>query len=172
MKISQYIFNRKLRKQKRESKFHTFQDVHSILILFESEFHERHVQIKQLIKELQNEGKEVTAWGYVDKKQAVTAVIRDFRVLDRQSYNLFHQPKKALVEELQKMHFDLLIDLNTNPQLLELRYLTIYADADLKTGLAGYEEPYIHDMLISLNNDNPDTTLLFDQILKYLKMIG
>ena len=172
MNISQYLFLRKQRKLKHDSKYHSFKDVHSILILFESELQERHTQIKQLIKELKNEGKEVTAWGYVDKKQAVTAIIRDFRVLDRQSYTLFHRPKKSLIEELQKMHFDLLIDLNTDAELLELRYLTIYADADLKTGLAGYEEPYIHDMLISLNKDNPETTLLFDQILKYLKMIG
>ena len=170
MNISQYLFLRKQRQLKHKSKYHSFKDVNNILILFESELQERHTCIKQLIKELQNEGKEVTAWGYVDKKQVVTAIIRDFRVLDRQSYGLFHRPKKALVEELQKMH--LLIDLNTNSNLLELRYLTIYADADLKTGLAGYEEPYIHDMLISLNKQSPETTLLFDQILRYLKMIG
>ena len=89
MNISQYIFRRKASKLKRESKYHSFADTRTILILFESEYQERHTQVKQLIKELQKEGKEVTAWGYVDKKQAVTAVLRDFRVLDRQSYTLF-----------------------------------------------------------------------------------
>ena len=172
MNISQYIFGRTVRKQQRTVKYHSYAQSRNILILFESELQERHTQIKQLIKELQKEGKEVTAWGYVDKKQAVTAVLRDFRVLDKQSFGLFHRPKKALIEELDKMHFDLLIDLNTNPELLELRYLTLLANADLKTGLACYKEPYIHDMMISLPDEKSDTIMLFDQILHYLKTIN
>lgn len=171
MSLSTYLYNRQCRKQNRQPVYRQYDDIHSIFIVFESDYLERHTQIKQFIKELQHQGKEVTAWGYVDKKDPLTLVIRDFRVLGKRQFGLFHRPKKQVVEEISRGHYDLLIDLNTDPECLELRYMSLYVQADLKTGLACYDEPFQHDMLISLPEDEKDTAHLFDQILHFLKVI-
>ena len=124
------------------------------------------------MKELQEQDKHVVAWGFVPRRQPVTLVLRDFRVLGQKDLDLLHRPKKQLLQELQRMHFDLVIDLTTDFETLPLRYINLYANADFRTGKAGYAEPYIHDFMIDLPEENAnDTSRLFDQIIHYLKII-
>lgn len=172
MNIRNLYFSYRLKKRpQRRVIYHNYDDIRSVLILFESDLLERHLQVRQLIKELQKEGREVTAWGYVDKKEALTPVLRDFRVLSNRELNLMNAPKKTILEELERMHFDLVIDLTIHPDILPLRYLLMTADADIKAGRGGYPQPYLHDLLIDMRPSENDAAFLFDQIIKYLKII-
>ena len=169
MKISERIFNYYRRKQHvSQHTFPKWDKVQSVLLLFESDLTEKNLQIKQLVKELQQEGKDVTAWGYVDSKNAISAILRDYRILSRRDTNLFNKPKDAHLKDLKRMHFDLVIDLSLH-DVLPIRYLMLYADADFKTGRQT-DEPYLSDFMVMVgDNDNP--AFLYDQVLYYLKNI-
>ena len=74
--------------------FPSYANIRKVFILFESDVLERNSQIKQLVRELQSDGKTVTAWGFVDKKQVNSAILRDYRILGRQDVNLMGKPKE------------------------------------------------------------------------------
>ena len=169
MNISEYIFNYYYRKHhKKATAFPAWDKVNTVLLLFESDLTEKNLQVKQLVKELQQQGKDVTAWGYVDNKNTISAILRDYRILSRHDTNLFNKPKEAHLKDLRRMHFDLVIDLSLN-SLLTLRYLLLFADADFKAGRQT-EEPYLADFMV-ITGDNDDPAFLFDQIIFYLKNI-
>lgn len=168
MKLKEKIFNYKQRRlPAREVIFPDFANVRSVLVLFESEWQERNAFVYAIAQKLIDEDKDVVSWGYCDKKETQSPILPHLRVLGRRDFNLFGAPKEEVLHDLQKRHYDLLIDLTQHPSL-SLRYLALYARADFKAGLnlgTG-----IHDLLISTPpQETPD--FLFEQIVKYLKMI-
>ncbi|MBR1808918.1 MAG: hypothetical protein IJ776_05990 [Paludibacteraceae bacterium] len=169
MNIPERIFNYYRRKHKREQhSFPKWEMVQTILLLFESDLTEKNLQIKQLVKELQQDGKDVTAWGYVDSKNALSAILRDYRILSRRDTNLFNKPKDAHLKDLRRMHFNLVIDLSLH-EVLPIKYLMLYADADFKAGRQT-DEPYLSDFMV-MTGDSDDPAFLYDQILYYIKNI-
>ena len=169
MNLKEKIFNYHLRKHKHHHcAFPQWDKAKSILLLFESDITEKNLQIKQLVKELQQQGKDVTAWGYVDQKNALSAILRDYRILARRDTNLFDKPKEIHLRDLSHIHFDIVIDLSLK-NILPLRYLMLLADADFKAGRQT-EEPYLADFMV-MTNEETDPAFLFDQILHYLQNI-
>ena len=195
MNIKESIFRYKCsRQQKQEPRtavYHSYRTIRRILLLFESDLLERNVQTKALIKQLQQDGKEVTAWGFVPgKKVAQSAILRDYRVLAQQDFTRWGWPQEQQIKDLQLEEYDLLIDLNVS-QLLPLRYLALYARADFRCGMHT-PAPCLADMQIDLAHaDVPEAApeqaenktaaevvnsainpaYLFDQILHYLQTI-
>lgn len=180
-----------MKKQPRTPVYHSYRTVHRILLLFESDLLERNVQIKALIKQLQQDGKEVTAWGFVPgKKVAQSAILRDYRVLAQQDFTSWGWPQEQQIKDLQLEEYDLIIDLNVS-QLLQLRYLSFYARADFRCGMLT-SAPCLADFQIDLTHTNApeaapeqpenktaaevvnsaiNPAYLFDQILHYLQTI-
>ena len=180
-----------MKKQPRTPVYHSYRTVHRILLLFESDLLERNVQIKALIKQLQQDGKEVTAWGFVPgKKVAQSAILRDYRVLAQQDFTRWGWPQEQQIKDLQLEEYDLIIDLNVS-QLLPLRYLSFYARADFRCGMLT-PAPCLADFQIDLTHTNApeaapeqaenktaaevvnsaiNPAYLFDQILHYLQTI-
>lgn len=174
MNIKETIFRfiaKRQQKQPRQAVYRDYQSVQSVLILFESEVRELNVQAKALVKQLQADGKEVTAWGYIDRKKATSGVLANYRVLGQSDYNLWGLPNENERQDLLAQHYDLLIDLNTH-HLLPLRYLALYADADFKAGLQT-EKPWLADFMISITDEDQleNPAFLFDQIIYYLKTV-
>ena len=168
MNLKETIFKYKQRKQPaREAVFPDFKNVRSVLVLFESEWREQNAFVYAIAQKLIDEDKDVVSWGYCDKKDTLSPILPHMRVLGRRDFTIFGTPKDETIHDLQKRHYDLLIDL-TQHDCLALRYLAMYTHADFKTGLnlgTG-----IHDLLISTEpQETPD--FLFEQIVKYLKMI-
>lgn len=171
MNIKESIFNHTRKKQpQREKIFRNYADIRRVLIIFESDWLERHLQVKQLIKEMQADGKEVSAWGFIDKKDRTTPILRDFRVIGAREVNVFGKPKKDVLIDFTREHYDLLIDLSIN-QVLPLRYMALLADVDFKVGKSEPCEPYLHDFMIALPEGQTDAAYLFDQIKHYLQTI-
>lgn len=195
MDFRQIIFDHILRKRpQRTPVYHSYRSARRILILFESDLLERNVQVKALVKQLKADGKDVTAWGYVPgKKAATSAILRDYRVLAEQDFTFWGWPQEGPKTDITREdeQFDLLIDLNVS-QLLPLRYLSMYANADFRCGMQT-EAPYLSDFMIDLSHaaDAPEAApesadnktaaevvessinpaYLFDQILYYLRSV-
>ena len=150
--------------------FPSYANIRKVFILFESDVLERNSQIKQLVRELQSDGKTVTAWGFVDKKQVNSAILRDYRILGRQDVNLMGKPKDYELQDLRSEHFDLLISLNMN-NIMPLRYLSLFADADFRVGMVT-NEPYENNFMVAVPDDQKNLVYLFDQLMLYLRKIN
>ena len=150
--------------------FPSYANIRKVFILFESDVLERNSQIKQLVRELQSDGKTVTAWGFVDKKQVNSASLRDYRILGRQDVNLMGKPKDHELQDLRSEHFDLLISLNMN-NIMPLRYLSLFADADFRVGMVT-NEPYENNFMVAVPDDQKNLVYLFDQLMLYLRKIN
>ncbi len=169
--LRERAFRHAQRKQPaKQAFFPSYTRIKKVFILFESDLLERNSQVKQLIRELQADGKTVTAWGFVDKKQISSAILRDYRILGSQDVNLLGQPKEHERNDLKHEHFDLLISLNIN-NIMPLRYLGLYADADFRAGMKT-DEPYENDFMVALPDDEKNIVYLFDQIMLYLRKIN
>jgi len=184
-KLNNYLF--KLRGKKflntstRERRFVSYDKAKTVLILFESDFSEKNLVIRKLISSLQQDGKKVSAWGFVDKKEVSTAIMPDFRILHHKQTDFFQKPAISYINELENLEFDLLIDLTVHA-ILPLQYIAMYANASCKTGSRKNELP-IYDFMLDVENvevstdgdetvGNPiDETYLFNQIIFYLKSI-
>jgi len=177
MSLKQKIFDYLRKKQPvHEPRFPHMEQPLKLLIIYESDYLERNDAIKSIRQNLLRQQMDVTMWGYAAKKEISTLILPQSRILGLGDYNLLGKPRDYVLTDLQAEHYDLLIDLTTQP-CLPLRYLAMYADADFKVGLNLGEG--IHDMLLSLPDFTPEqgdeagieATWLYDQIMRYLTSI-
>ncbi|MEI7503670.1 MAG: hypothetical protein WCJ61_10340 [Paludibacter sp.] len=180
--INNFLFKKRaqnyLSTSEREHRFVSYDKAKSVLILFESDYNEKNPFIRRIIQSLQQDGKKVSAWGFIDKKEITSAILPDFRILHHQQTDFFHKPDPAFFRELENLQFDLLIDLSLQLQL-PLEYLAMYANAYCKTGLKKTDLP-IYDFMLDMESlksateedENPiDEIYLYNQIIFYLKSI-
>ena len=177
MKIREYIFDYLRNKQEeRNPRFPHLDQPLKIMLIYESDVLERNDSIKTIRQDLLRRQMDVTMWGFVEKKEIVSLVLPQSRILGLADYNLLGKPRDYVMKDLLAEHYDLLIDLTTRP-LLPLRYIAMFADADFKVGLNLGEG--VHDMLISLPDFTPEqgddaeieASWLFDQIMGYITTI-
>lgn len=159
-------------------KFVNYQSARSVMILFESDYMEKNPIIKQIIRQLQADGKKVMAWGFVNKKQLTTAILPDFRILNKKNLDFFHKPAPSFLHELDENEFDLVIDLSVN-EVIPLHYLALYSKAAFKAGLKKDTSSF-YDFLIDVPgiandvdefNTEKESQFIFNQIIFYLKNI-
>ena len=177
MKLKEKIFDYLQKRQtERKTRFPRWDQPLKILIIYESDVLERNDAMKTIRQDLLKRNMDVTMWGYVEKKEIMTLILPQSRILGLTDYNFLGKPQDYVIRDLHAEHYDLLIDLTTRP-LLPLRYIAIYANADFKVGLNLGEG--IHDMLLSLPNFNPEegekaaleATWLYDQIMRFITTI-
>ena len=174
MKFKQFIFDYLAKRQpEREPRFPHLDQPLKVMLIYESDPLERNDAIKTIRQDLLKRQMDVTMWGYVEKKEINSLVLPQSRILGLQDYNFLGKPRDYVLNDLQAEHYDLLIDLTTQP-LLPLRYIAMYTKADFKAGLNLGEG--IHDMLLSLpdldtEQAKPEASWLFDQIMRYLTTI-
>lgn len=177
MSLKQRIFDYLAKRQPvHEPRFPHMEQPLKLLIIYESDYLERNDAIKSIRQNLLRQQMDVTMWGYAAKKEISTLILPQSRILGLGDYNLLGKPRDYVLTDLQAEHYDLLIDLTTQP-CLPLRYLAMYANADFKVGLNLGEG--IHDMLLSLPDFEPEqgedakieATWLYDQIMNYLTTI-
>jgi len=183
--INDYLFTSRARKYMsltpREHKFVSYKKAKTILLLFSSDYLEKNQNIHQFIEQMQQDGKKVTAWGFIDKKEVATAIYPDFRILHHKQTDFFHKPLESFINELRYTEYDLLIDLTVKP-VITLEYLAMYAIASFKTGMRKTDLP-IYDFVLDVDRkpvetESPevsestvDETYLYNQIIFYLKSI-
>lgn len=184
-KINQYVYRSRAQKYltetERERRFVSYRKARTVLILFESDFSEKNLNIRRLISLLQQDGKKVAAWGFVDKKEVMTSIMPDFRILHHKQTDFFQCPVESFLNELEAMEFDLLLDLTLKP-VLPLQYFALHARALFKAGIHKGTLP-VYDFLMDIQNvmQQPESDqqqmvevneiYLYEQIIFYLKSI-
>lgn len=180
--LNTYLFETRAQKylstSHRERRFVNYSHAKTVLLLFESDFSEKNPVIHKIIHSLQQDGKKVCAWGFIDKKEVATAIFPDFRILHHKQTDFFQKPLPSYINELKDLKYDLLIDL-TVQTFIPLQYVAMYANASCKTGIRKTKLP-IYDFILDLDNmetpdESPETPIdelyLFNQIIFYLKSI-
>lgn len=160
--------NKVLSTQERNSYYPDFKSIKTILILFRSEENEKNKFIREIIADLKNQGKKVTVWGYLDKKETVTAVLPDFRLFSNSELTFYKIPKPLLAEEFTNVEYDMVIQL-ANEDIFPLDYLLASANSQFKVSKS---KPYkgISDFMIEVD-ESADEVFLYNQILFYLESI-
>lgn len=160
--------NKVLSTQDRNSYYPDFKSIKTILILFRSEENEKNKFIREIIANLKNQGKKVTVWGYLDKKETITAVLPDFRLFSNSELTFYKIPKSILTEEFTNIEYDMVIQL-CNEDIYSLDYLLAKANSQFKVSK---NKPYkgISDFMIEVD-ESADDVFLFNQILFYLESI-
>lgn len=158
--------------------FVNYQKAKYILILFESDLNEVNHEIKNIIKDLKNDGKSVQAFGVVDKKISESPVLNDFQILNLKNFEWNGKPNSDLIQLIQSKNYDLVLDLSVLPNI-KIQYLLLFSKAKFKTGLKkDFSAPL--DFLIDFSNvettlegelTTPDVNNLYNQIIFYLKKI-
>ncbi|NLK47254.1 MAG: hypothetical protein GX296_00415 [Bacteroidales bacterium] len=177
-KILERFAAKYIRTVPRQKKFMTFQKAETILLIFESDLSEENPRIHRIIQLLTLDGKKVTAWGFLNKKESITPVSPDYKILLPKNFGLFNKPKKQIFNELLSKEYDLLIDLSTGNSI-HLDYIVLCAQAKCKAGIKKhganfYDFAMDMDDYLAKNNmemGDLDISFIFDQIIFYLKNI-
>ncbi|MBQ1874887.1 MAG: hypothetical protein II144_04275 [Paludibacteraceae bacterium] len=168
-KIKAFIFRFFQRRQPaRRASFPHYDQVRSVLVIFESDLLEDNRVVTETIrKKLLADDKDVVLLGYAPKKEIQSPILPQSRIMGLKDHNLLDIPRSELVESLQRRQYDMLIDLTQTP-ILPLQYMTMYARADFKTGMQR-ENGLLDFMIQTEPQDSP--LFLFDQIIYFLKHI-
>jgi len=178
--MKQFIFRRKLKSLKknhnRDKKFVNYNDIRSVLIIYESDANEKNPEIKSIAKSLQEDGKKVTTCGFVNKKHSDTLILERAYMIDTSHVNFFGEPNMNFIKGLLHTKFDVVLDL-TLSEILPLQYVLVYADASFKAGRKTANLDLL-DFMIDVEKENDEKTssatdvnYLFKQIIFYLKSI-
>lgn len=177
-----YIFNKRVRKhlknEIRNKQFVNYDKAKTILLLFESNYSEKNPETKGIIQSLTADGKKVTAWGYVEKKNITSPAYPEYRILNQKDLGIFQKPHEQLIQELIRQEYDLLIDISTK-RFVALDYVVLHANAKCKAGMKK-TEVNLYDFAVDLEShlkeneiqpDDLEYSFLYKQILFYLKNI-
>lgn len=169
MSIKDSIYRYYAKRQKREqAAFVPYRDIRRVLVIYTSDFQEKNTEVRQLIARLQNDGKDVVAWGYCPKKDIISLVLPIGRILGLRDFDWFGRPKKHVLSDISKEEADLLLDL-TQDDSLATRYLTLYAPARLKAGRRCDTRPL--DFMVDMPTEETPVAL-FEQLTHYMKSIN
>lgn len=167
-KLRQSLFLRKQCQQaKREVSFPIYENVNSVLVIYDSDITEKNPDIREINRRLLQDNKQVTLLGYVDRKDVQSPMLPQSRMLGLKDTNWLQRLPKEIVKEIEKEEYDLLIDL-TQQYCLPLHYAALLSRCRFKAG------KHIIDGLHDLDIDMPATdshTPLFDQIIYFLQTI-
>lgn len=167
--LKNWALHRAIRKKApRQVLFRNYEDIKSILVIYESDYTEQNAVIKRLRDELVRDGKEVSLLGYVNKRDVLSLVLPKSRIIGRKQVGWLDKPSLDVIQFMQQNHYDLLLDLTMNV-CRPLQYLALYAPADFKAGM-NISSGILDFMIDTSEQGSP--VFLFEQIIRYLKMIN
>lgn len=167
-KLKDKIFAYRLRKTEvQAAAFPDYQNIRSVLILFESDPVEKNADILKIRDELLQQDKDIVLLGYAEKKEITSLVLPQRRILGLNDITFWGGLKDDVVNDLQKRRYELLIDL-TQRDVRPLQYAALLARADFKVGIRRDNKLY-QFMVDTPAQQSP--RFLFDQIQFYLRNI-
>ena len=163
-----FLFHRKLhRQQPRTVSFPHWEKVQNVLIIYESDLIERNSLIKEIVRNMLQEDKNVVIWGFVNKKDITSPILPQSRVLGLRDLTFWGDLTEEAKQDLTRQTYDVLIDLTQQP-CLPLLYSAMYAQSRFKVGR--HIEDGLHDLLIEMES-HESIEPLYKQIMYYLRTI-
>jgi hypothetical protein len=167
-KLRQYLFLRQLRRQAaRDVRFPKWDKVRTILLIYDSDLMEKNADIREIMRRMMLDDKQVSLLGYVERKDVQSPILPQSRMMGWRDRNWLYQLSKEMQDYISENEYDLIIDL-TQTACLPLHYAALFAKARFKAGRHIVDG--LHDFDIEMPGQESHTPL-FDQIVHYLQTI-
>ena len=167
-RIRRWLFLNKQKQQPvRDVRFPKWDKVKTVLLIYDSDVMEKNADIREIVRRLMLEDKQVTMLGYVERKDVQSPILPQSRMLGWKDRNWLHQLSKDAASSIAEAEHDIVIDL-TQTYCLPLHYAALFARAKFKVGR------HIMDGLHDFDIEMPEQeihTPLFDQIVHYIQTI-
>lgn len=165
------MMHRELKGIRRHGEAVSFDKAGSIGILYNATAEKDYELIKEYVRSMRAQSKDVIALGYYDKKELPSMRFMKLGLdfFTRKALNWKQKPSNPIVNNFIKRQFDILICLNID-QNIPLRYVSALTHARFKVGKYESGIPPIYDLQIKLDGQ---VTLrqMIEQVNHYLNLI-
>ncbi len=157
---------------KRTPKVANLETAKTIGILYDATTVENYNAVKDFVKILKDQKKQVKTLGYVglDIPKDFQQAKLDFDFFLKKDLNWYNMPGHHLVDNFCNDQFDILIDFTLTPLLPQLFVLT-WSKAKCKVGRQDEQFAYLFDIMIDINK-KPELKYLIQQVRHYLTLIN
>jgi hypothetical protein len=169
--IANFLFLREYRVAKRTSHSVTFDEAKKIGILYDATSDKNYEIVKQFVKEIRAQQKDVLALGYVDKNELPNMRFAKLGLdfFTRKAVNWKMKPQHASVSNFINHDFDILINLHTE-KCFPLKYISAMTKARFKIGKYDQKNFPFCDMMIEAK-ENIGLKDFIEQVTHYLKLL-
>lgn len=166
--LAERSINKVLSNQNRQTYYPDFKSIKSVLLLFKSDEDEKNDFIRSIINDLKKQGKSVTVWGYLDKKEIENPILPDFRLFCNADTTFYSIPKPLLTNEFTHAEYDMVISM-CKDDIYTLDYLLAKANSPFKVSKV---KPHkgIADFMIQVDEDAAHD-FFYKQIMHYMNSI-
>ncbi|POY36731.1 hypothetical protein C3K47_10250 [Solitalea longa] len=169
--LTNYILKREAGKIITQLEFNGLKEVESFLFIFCAENIEDLKEVKDLALTPDLRQKKLTFWGLINEKDLpeFRTEARDFNFITNKDLNYLKIPKEDKVKELQKVQFDVLINLSQEINST-ISYLALKANSRFKISKYEQNQSFIYDLMIDCKKDTSIVNFTA-QVLHYLSLI-
>ncbi|TLX74379.1 hypothetical protein E9993_12890 [Labilibacter sediminis] len=172
VKISAYLLNQRLKKNKRNPIICNLKQAKTVGILFNSVLKEDIKTVKQLEADLKEQNTKVEILGFANIKRNGETLIGDnqHHYIYKNDFNWIYKPKNPELQSFLTKKYDILINLYQD-DIFAVESMVKTSDATFKVGCA-HLHPSWHDLMIDVGSKKGDSNYLSEQINHYLSMIN
>ncbi len=173
-RIRLFLLRRALKKTRQQRRVVSYAEARSLVLLYEVKPDGSHAFIRDLLAELEADGKKVHAIGFAaDRKLAEPedgSVTAPGILLTRKSFSwLMKVRDRGIREQLLHRQYDILLDI-TGSEAIQMKKLAVQLPAAYKAGASHPDFLPVFDLLMEVSADCPASELARHTI-HYLKII-
>ncbi len=169
--LRQFLLRRLLKSVKRQRRVVDYGSAAKIGLLFGFEREEDPRTAATLIKQLKDDGKEISALGFVNAAALPeeVSVPEHTRLCCRKDFSWLLKPRRDFLKEFSDKEYDILIDLSSQ-HAHPMKFMAARSGAHFKTGAANPDTNDVFDLIMQVEEDCPAAELA-RHIIHYLKII-
>lgn len=170
--FGRFILEREWRTSKREVTSVSLNEAKNIGVMFNAPDEKHFAQIKKFVQDQKDQGKKVTALGFVPKSEHRDWFQNNevFGFFTNEDFNWYFKPKGRKVVGFMSEPFDLLIDLRLR-RSIPLLFIVSLSRATFKVGRFHSDFKEYYDLMMELPDNVDDLAFFIEQMTHYLNML-
>jgi len=174
--INLFLENKFLREKKnceneqQEVLFLNYSEMNSVLLLFNINSDGDIRIFENFADILKKDNKKVTLCCFIDQKKSFIASTINKIIIKKEDISFWGKPRKKILDNLLARNFDAVFLLSPK-KAMPILYALMHTKAKIRCG--GIPDPNLLDFIIDTSNtETVDETYIFENIVRYLKMIN
>jgi len=168
-----YFFKKRLKKVARQKKVINYFDAKNIGLLYDASIEENYLQITDLTRQLQKDGKKVISLGFVRQKKRPDYCFPKliFGFFSARDFTWNYKPKINFVDTFINKEMDIIIDFSPD-DIFHTKFISGLSKATYKIGIYSKEYYHLYDLLIDVNYQTSSLEEIIEHTMHYLKTIN
>jgi len=164
-------FKQDLQKVKQKREVVGFDEAKKIGLLYDATDNYNFDIVKQYVKTIRGQQKDILALGYVDRKQLPQNQFAQYGLdfFTRKNLNWQMIPNNPIVTNFINEKFDILVNLTSN-KCFPLRYISAVSHARFRVGRFDRKNVFCYDMMINVKGE-PGIKNVIEEVENYLRQI-